>query len=101
MPLSPSMKVMADLHAPVLPYAGSTVMAPVSARSLAMSMPTSPSDPTVTGQSIFLSSMVMLAARDRNRPLASPSDATQLRCRGTPRLGGEYSRGGAQTPAAP
>src|SRR5882672_2778943 len=54
MPFSPSMKVIALLHDPVLPYPGSRVMAPVWARSFWMSMPTSPSVPTVTGRSMVL-----------------------------------------------
>src|SRR4051812_27975530 len=63
MPASPSMKVMALSHAPVLPKPGSSVIAPVSARSLPMSMPISFSVPSTTGSSTFLSLTVIVAVR--------------------------------------
>ena len=56
-------EVVGDLHAPVLPNPGSSVMAPVSWRSRPISMPTSPSAPSTTGSSAVLPSTVTVAVR--------------------------------------
>src|ERR1039457_2830589 len=56
MPFSPSIKVMALLHAPVLPNPGSKVIAPVLLRNCAMSIPTSPSEPVRSGSATVLPS---------------------------------------------
>src|SRR5689334_22208087 len=52
MPASPSMKVIADSHDAVLTNPLSRVTAPVCARSLEMSIPRSPSVPTIMGNSV-------------------------------------------------
>jgi hypothetical protein len=62
MPFSPSMKVMALRHAPVLPKPGSRVMRPVVARSFWMSMALSPSLPVMTGRVTGLPLWVSVAA---------------------------------------
>src|SRR6478752_7638616 len=52
MPASPSMKVIDDSHDAVFMKPLSSVTAPVLARSLEMSIPRSPSVPTIMGSSV-------------------------------------------------